>query len=154
MFVIAVIAIIVALAAAGVAAWALLSVPRQGATGAAGPQGPRGAAGKQGPTGKTGPAGPVGTINAANLVRASSIVSAPDPPVGTVVLATTSCPAGQVLVSGGAQVWAPGAADRNVILRSSFPINATMWQVVSMVTRSLGAGNAMSMRPFVVCGTP
>ncbi|MGH9047665.1 MAG: hypothetical protein ACRDVW_10185, partial [Acidimicrobiales bacterium] len=73
--------------------------------------------------------------------------------VGTVVVAETSCPKGQVLLSGGAEVSAPGLADRNVLLRSSFPISATTWQAVGMVIKPLAQGDKMTMRPFVMCGT-
>ena len=70
-------------------------------------------------------------------------------------MAKTSCPAGKVLLNGGAQVTAPGLqADRNVMLRSSFPINSTKWQTVAIVTGPLGAGAVMTMTPYVVCGEP
>ena len=60
------------------------------------------------------------------ILSATSLKSAPDPAVGTVLVAKTSCPLGKILLNGGAQVTAPGVlADRNVTLRSSFPINST-----------------------------
>jgi hypothetical protein len=68
--------------------------------------------------------------------------------------AKTSCPAGKTLLSGGAQVSAPGVtADRNVTLRSSFPDNNTTWETVALVTGPLGPGASMTMTPYVVCGT-
>ena len=75
------------------------------------------------------------------------------PGVGTVLVAKTTCPAGKILLSGGAQVSAPGVlADRNVELRSSFPFSTTQWQTVAIVTGRLGTGVVMTMRPYVVCG--
>ena len=62
------------------------------------------------------------------------MTSAPNPPVGAVLVAQTACPAGKVLLSGSAQVLAPGLADRNVVLRASFPLNGNSWQTVAMVT--------------------
>ncbi len=46
----------------------------------------------------------------------------------------------------------PGAADRNVVLRSSFPVAGQGWQAIAMVIKPLGMGNAMTMRAFVLCG--
>ena len=55
----------------------------------------------------------------------------------------------------GAEVSGSDAkAERDVELRSSFPLDKTRWQTVAMVTQSLGAGGTMSMRPFVVSGLP
>ena len=65
----------------------------------------------------------------------------------------TACPFGKILMSGSAQVSAPGDVnDRNVGLRWSIPLNASTWQTVGIVTAPLSPGAAMSMRPFVVCG--
>ncbi len=153
------------LAAIGMAASAELSVPtavngQNGATGPVGPQGIQGLTGATGPAGKTGatgPAGktgPAGTIKASAALSAKPLVSAPDPPVGTVLVATTSCFPGEVLLSGGGQATAPGPADRNVEVRSSFPLNAHSWRTVALVTAPLGPGMAMTLRPYVVCGAP
>lgn len=87
-------------------------------------------------------------------VSPTATVSAPNPPVGTVLVAQTTCPPGTVLLTGGAQVFAPGVLpDRNVELRSSAPLNATTWQTVGEVTGPLGAGNPMTLKPYVLCGT-
>jgi len=100
-----------------------------------------------------GPTGAAGTIKSATLTRATPLTTPPDPAVGTVLAAQFSCPVGSVLLSGGAQVTAPGLAARNVVLQSSFPISNTSWEVVGMVIKPLGAGNAMTLRPFAVCGS-
>lgn len=155
-------ALVAALAAVGVSVWALIAVPAQGPRGAQGATGPQGSAGAEGPRGvpgaagapgKVGPAGPAGTIKSATLNRATPLSTSPDPKVGAVLVSQLSCPAGSILLSGGAQVTAPGSADRNVVLRSSFPLNNTTWQVVAMVIKPLGAGNAMTMQPFALCGS-
>jgi hypothetical protein len=158
-----VVALLVGLAGLGVGVWSLASQPSQGPAGPqgavgpqgpAGVQGPEGPQGAQGPRGATGQPGPAGTILAAKRVAASVMTSVTDPPVGTVLVARTSCPKGEVLLSGGAEVAAPGPADRDVVLRSSYPLSSTTWLAVGMVIKPLGKGNAMTMRPFVMCGTP
>ncbi len=156
-----VVAVVLGLAGVGLGLAALVRTPApvagpagqrgpRGATGARGPRGPAGAAGRQGPAGK---AGPAGTVRSVEVVRPSPDVSAPDPPVGTVLVGRTDCPAHTVLVGGGAQVSAPGVTgDRNVELRASFPLSPDRWQVVGEVTGPLGAGNAMTLKPYVLCG--
>ena len=82
-----------------------------------------------------GTTGPAGALAATSIVASTALKSAPDPGVGTVLVAKTTCPAGKILLSGGAQVSAPGVlADRNVELRSSFPFSTTQWQTVAIVT--------------------
>ena len=153
-------ALLVGGAGLGVGAYAVATMPAktsgpQGRTGATGPTGAQGPQGVKGDRGPVGPAGPAGTIAATTILSATSLKSAPDPAVGTVLVARTSCPLGKVLLNGGAQVTAPGVqADRNVTLRSSFPINATKWQTVAIVTGPLGPGVVMTMTPYVVCGQP
>ncbi len=151
-------ALIVGLAGIGVGGYALSAMPAK-TSGPRGPVGPKGEAGPQGPAGPRGATGPKGvaglpgTITDTSVVAASALKSSADPAVGTVLVASTSCPAGHLLLSGGAQVSAPGVkADRNVELRSSFPLNKTHWQTVAIVTGPLGSGISMTMKPFVMCG--
>ena len=152
--------LIVGLGGLGVGIFAVATMPAKtsgprgpaGATGATGAQGPQGAAGPAGSAGPAGPTGAPGTVASASVVWGPTLTSAPNPPVGTVLVAQTACPAGKVLVSGSAQVTAPGLADRNVVLRSSFPLTGNLWQTVAMVTAPLGAGLSMSMKPYVLCG--
>ena len=151
-------ALVVGLAGLGAGAYAVATMPAktsgpQGPAGVRGTMGPQGPQGVPGATGQRGPVGPAGTIATTSIVSSTALTSAADPAVGTVLVARTSCPAGKVLLSGGAQVYAPGAqADRNVVLRSSFPVSATKWQTVALVTGPLGAGASMTMKPYVVCG--
>ena len=156
--------LVVGLAGVGVGAYAVATTPAKtsgpqgpvGQTGATGPQGQQGVPGAKGATGAAGAkgaSGAAGALAATTLVSSTALTSAPDPAVGTVLVAKTSCPAGKLLLSGGAQVSAPGVqADRNVELRSSFASSATQWQTVSIVTGSLGAGVVMTMKPYVLCG--
>jgi hypothetical protein len=147
----------IGLAGLGVGVDALQSAPASGPIGARGPAGTQGAVGPQGiqgVVGKEGPAGSPGTIAATTVVSSTALVSAPNPPVGTVLVATTSCPIGEALLGGGAQLSASGASDRNVELRSSFPLTTKTWQTVGLVTASLGSGHSMTMKPYVLCGKP
>jgi hypothetical protein len=144
-------ALVFGLAGIGIGIYAVATRPAQ----VSGPTGPQGAQGPQGPQGPQGKQGQSGTLGTTNIVRGTSKTSTPDPQPGTVLEATTSCPSGQILVGGGAQVSAPGvSADRNVTLRSSFPVNTTSWQTVALVTGSLGQGVSMTMTPYVLCGQP
>ena len=158
----ALVTLLLALAGIGVGIAALVSGPSkvigprgpQGIAGPAGAQGKAGATGAQGKTGATGVRGPAGSVKSTRVVSATAVVSGPNPAVGAVLVARTSCPAGTVLLAGGGQVSAPGLiGDRHVEIRSSFPLNTTTWQVVAEVTGSLGAGNDMTLKPYVTCGT-
>jgi hypothetical protein len=133
----------------------------QGATGSPGPAGPKGATGltgKQGPPGPAGaqgvpgPAGASGTIVASTVVSGMTVLSAADPPVGTTVAATASCPPGVISLGGGAQVSATGFGSKNVTLRSSFPAGANGWRAVASVIGPLGAREQMAVHPYVLCG--
>ena len=42
--------------------------------------------------------------------------------------------------------------DRNVTLRSSFPLNSTTWETVGLVTGPLGQNVTMDQTPYVMCG--
>ncbi len=159
-------AAVVGLAGLGVGLYALVTMPGEtsgprgpagptGPPGAKGDQGPQGVIGAVGPAGATGPTGPVGTLATTSIVGGATLATGPNPATGTVLVAKTSCPAGNLLLTGSAQVTAPGViADRNVQLRTSIPLAANVWETVAIVTAPLGPGVAMSMKPYVVCGTP
>ena len=157
----------VGLAGVGLAIAALVIMPTstsgpqgpvgpQGIQGPAGVQGTQGVAGPAGPAGKPGPSGPAGNITASDVIKHTTVMSAPNPVVGTVVVADTKCPQGEILLGGGAEVLASGPfpADQNVELRSSFPLSKTVWRAVGLVEGPLGANSAMTVTPFVICGTP
>jgi len=133
----------------------------QGAAGPAGPRGqtgPRGATGLTGATGATGPQGaqgPAGTIAAGTLVKPAPVVSAPDPAVGTTVVAQTTCPTGKVLLSGGATVTTSSPGTKGaVVLQESYPKTNAIWVTVGEVTAPLGAGGTLTLQPYVLCGAP
>ena len=149
--------IVVGLAGLGTGIYALVKIPPKiagpvGRTGARGPEGPTGPAGPAGPAGAAGPAGPTSAVSAASIATSPALASATGAPKGTQLMATASCPAGTILLSGGAQVSA-GGASQAVALRSSYPVNATTWQVVGVVITKLPTGVAMEIAPYAVCGT-
>lgn len=148
-------ALIVGLAGLGAGAYSIATMPAKtsgptGPRGTTGPEGQPGATGAMGPTGATGPQGAIATTK---IVTGATLQTPANPQVGTVLVAKTSCPTGTALLSGGAQISAPGfVPDRNVQLRSSLPLSPTQWQAIAMVMGPLGAGVSMTMKPYVVCG--
>jgi hypothetical protein len=165
-----IVALVVALVSVGVAVWALTRGPENGQTGPRGAQGPPGIEGPQGmqglqgiqgpvgamgPMGKQGvqgPKGTPGTSRASQIISGALVQTAPNPAVGTVLTATTSCPAQTVILSGGATVTTTGGSGANVVLRSSVPVSSSAWRFVAQVTGLLGPGQAMTLKPSVVCG--
>jgi hypothetical protein len=69
-----------------------------GPAGATGPTGPAGAQGARGPAGKP---GAPGTIAKSTVVSAQLLKSSADPVAGTTLTGVSSCPNGEVLLSGG-----------------------------------------------------
>jgi hypothetical protein len=147
-------AMAVGLAGLGVGIYALANGPvKQGETGPPGVAGATGPRGLMGPVGPEGPQGVAGSLAGTKIVNGTAVVSAPNPPKGTVAVAKTTCPVGELLLSGGAQVSAQSVeGNRNVSLRESFPLNTTTWQTVAITNGPLGATDTMTLRPFVVCG--
>ena len=84
-----------------------------------------------------------------------------DPPAGTTLAATTSCPAGKVLLGGGARVFVSGglngttvdATSTKVELRSSYPTKKHTWRAVGEVVEPLAPGETMTLQPYVLCGS-
>jgi hypothetical protein len=136
----------------------------QGTTGPAGSTGPKGNTGltgkpgQAGATGATGARGPVGATGASGTIVASTavpgtpVLSQIDPPVGTTVTATATCPQSDVALGGGGQVSASGAASKSVTLRSSYPTSTNGWRAVGSVIGTMGITDQMSVRPYVLCG--
>jgi hypothetical protein len=126
-----------------------------GANGAPGLSGKAGTAGQTGATGARGPAGATGasgTIAASSTVPGTPVLSMVDPPVGTTVTASATCPQGAFALGGGAQVSAPGTAAKDVALRASFPTTTNGWRATGTVTEALPTGEQMTVRPYVLCG--
>jgi hypothetical protein len=124
----------------------------RGATGLTGVQGPAGAAGATGPRGPSGATGASGNVVASTVVPGAPVLTATDPPVGTAATATAACPQGEIVLGGGAQVSAPGASVKSVVLRSSFPTTTNGWRATGSVIAPLGAADQMTVRPYVLCG--
>ena len=150
--IVAVVALVIGIAGLGVGVWALASARKAGPPGPQGVTGPAGPTGPQGPAGTAGAAGTPGAIKVTEVVSSTALSTAPNPPVGTGLEATTSCPAGTVLFGGGADVTVAGVSDPHVALRSSYPQTVTAWRTVGVVTKPLAAGQAMTMKPYVLCG--
>jgi Collagen triple helix repeat (20 copies) len=147
-------AVLLGLAGVGLGAYAVAKTPDRvlGPRGPQGPQGPQGNPGPQGLAGAQGKAGPAGSIGTVTVVTATTLVSGPNAPAGTSLVARTQCPAGRILLGGGAQV-SVGLSPDKAQLQSSFPVDATTWQTVATVTTSLVSGETMTMKPYVLCGT-
>ncbi len=99
-----------------------------------------------------GATGASGTIVASTTTSGTPVLSAIDPPVGTSVTATASCPHGEFALGGGAQVSAPGLSNKSVTLRSSYPTSTNGWRAVGSLIAPLGTGEQMTVRPYVLCG--
>jgi hypothetical protein len=123
-----------------------------GAAGLTGKQGAAGATGATGARGSAGATGASGTIAASNAVMGTPVLSPVDPPVGTTVTATATCPKGEIALGGGAQVSASAQASESVTLRSSYPTSTNGWRAAGSVIGTLGPTDQMTVRPYVLCG--
>jgi hypothetical protein len=93
-------------------------------------------------------------VTAATAVSGVVVSSTVDPPVGTPVTATVSCPTGKLLLGGGGHVSATGTGNSyNAQVHDSYPLSNNAWRVVAVVTAPLGAGSAMELRPYAICGS-
>jgi hypothetical protein len=126
----------------------------QGPMGLTGPAGPQGPAGPPGPIGLTGaagaqgPAGPAGTGGSNDPTKFHSVICSKQ--------SYCSCPAGQILVSGGAQCPLEGSTP---FLLSSYPAPATppnMWIAscggFNSADGSFNTGLPSSI--FIICLSP
>jgi hypothetical protein len=144
------VAVLLGVALLGVSSYSLATRPGR----ASRPQNPQGTHATQTPQGSESSHGIVGLAHT-TVIRAAPMVSAPHPQVGTVLTAKTMCPAGSVLLSGGAKVTASGTgARRNVALSESLPLSDTTWQTMAIVTGPLGHAGRMTLTPFVICEVP
>ena len=102
-----------------------------GPVGPEGPHGPKGERGPAGPQGPRGPAGPPGpTVSAAGLtLGAEKIHLASDFDNTAVKEVTAHCPAGKVVISGGADIKSSFIDDRLVALQETYPISTTAWHI-------------------------
>jgi hypothetical protein len=69
-----------------------------------------------------------------------------------VVTATATCPAGKVVLGGGANVTTTAAQKERAQLVGSYPSSATTWTAVGVVSISnLGTGHRMTVIAYVLC---
>jgi hypothetical protein len=70
----------------------------------------------------------------------------------TVISATASCPAGTVLLGGGANVTnSDSDHPARVQLVQSQPVGGNSWQATGAVDVGLGMSNSMTVTAFAVC---
>jgi len=121
----------------------------QGAAGAQGAAGLQGAAGPQGAQGAAGPAGPTGPAGAdGGLVGYEIVTGAPLAVLGSdfVVTVAVTCPAGKVVLGGGANVADPL---EEVSVASSRPTVSGSIYGWSVTVVNYGGDNTLT--PYAVC---
>jgi hypothetical protein len=147
-----VLALLLGAAGLGVGIYAAQKTAQPGTAGAQGQTGATGTTGPAGPRGEAGPAGPPGTVVSPKVESGSVVTTSPGSGAGTALNASTQCSTGQILLSGGAQVTAPGAT-KDVALQSSYASSNATWQTTAVVLTALPSGVVMTMKPYVVCGS-
>ena len=129
----------------------------QGETGSQGARGPAGPAGPTGPTGPTGPVGPQGPQgdpgpSGSQLVTGTPVTSAPATPRQTLTTATATCPAGTVLLGGGAQITTTATQKDRAELVSSYPSATDTWTAIGVVAiAALPFGRTMTVTAHALC---
>jgi len=83
----------------------------------------------------------------------NAATSAANAAVNTLTTATASCPAGKVLLGGGAQVTTTATQKSRAVLVSSYPSAAATWSATVVATVALGAGITMTVTAYAVCTT-
>jgi hypothetical protein len=72
------------------------------------------------------------------------------PAVNTIINATATCPAGKVLLGGGANVTNTQANSR-VVLVGSRPTSTTVWTASAVVTTALTGTNTATVTAYAIC---
>ena len=81
-----------------------------------------------------------------------SATSAANATRNTLTTATASCPAGTVLLGGGAQVTTTATQKERAALVTSYVSGATTWTAVGVVAiANLGGGNTMTVTAQAIC---
>lgn len=114
-----------------------------GPTGAEGPEGVQGVQGDGGSAGPAGPQGDPGTAGVSGYTRVVGTPSATDSVSPKVVTAT--CPAGKVVVGGGAV----GSAATGLAITRSYPASTTVWEAAL----TAGAGPTWWAQAYALCAT-
>jgi hypothetical protein len=80
------------------------------------------------------------------------VSSAPNATRNTLVTATATCPAGTVLLGGGASVTTTQAQKERAQLVSSYPSSTTTWTAIGVVAiGNLNGGNTMTVTAYALC---
>jgi Collagen triple helix repeat (20 copies) len=127
----------------------------QGPAGQAGPQGlvgPQGAQGPIGPAGATGPPGPTSSqiANDGGVTRSAAAGNTN----GLSFSDTASCPAGRVLLGGGARLtstatYANGLS--RVDLLESYASGATTWTATMVIRQNFVAASNATITAYAIC---
>lgn len=112
----------------------------KGDTGPRGPKGPKGNKGDKGDTGATGPAG--------GLSDYSTHVNNPAPNTNPDKAVSVDCPAGTVVIGGGAQIKTTSSQDRGAFLVSSTPVGNS-WLAEAEATSTVTF--SWSVTAHVIC---
>ena len=83
-----------------------------------------------------------------------STTSAANAARNVLTTATATCPAGKVLLGGGAQITTTATQKERAVLVSSYASSATAWTAVGVVAiTALGAANTMTVTAQAICTT-
>jgi hypothetical protein len=79
------------------------------------------------------------------------VTSGANPGNGVTITGTATCPAGKVLLGGGAQVTTTSGNPANVNLVTSYPSSTTVWSATVVSDGGLGGGATMSITAYAIC---
>jgi hypothetical protein len=81
------------------------------------------------------------------------VTSAANAAANTALTATATCPAGKVVLGGGAFVSnnVSPAAPLRTVLTGSRPTSTTVWQATAVVTTALTGGAIATLTAYAVC---
>ena len=85
-------------------------------------------------------------------MNGTPVSSAAGAPKGSTVTATTSCPAGKVLLGGGGQATTDDPQQERATMQASYPSSTDTWTVVGLVSDSnLGGSNTLTVTAYALC---
>lgn len=129
-----------------------------GTDGGIGPQGPPGPTGAAGPTGLQGVIGPQGPVGptASQIANGDGVTRAGTSgnTAGVAVSDTASCPAGTVILGGGARLSSTAtfaAGINRVNLVESYPASASTWTATMVIRTAFAATSNATITAYAVC---